>query len=241
MTPAVPVTGLRGVLTGPELRALYTRARCVFFDCDGVIFDSNRFKLEAMRRALSGHTPGELDAMEAFWRANGGASRFVKFEHFFTHIAPRDDVGSEVLAASQRFGLLSRAAYDEVAPVAAALALARATGAERCHVVSGAAEVELQSVFASQNITALFASVQGSPRPKLELVESVLAARGCAPNEALLIGDGAMDFRVCRELGMHFVYLAEYSEWLGAEAALEGAPHVSVAASWDELTRALLG
>ena len=164
MTPAVPVTGLRGVLTGPELRALYTRARCVFFDCDGVIFDSNRFKLEAMRRALSGHTPGELDAMEAFWRANGGASRFVKFEHFFTHIAPRDDVGSEVLAA-----------------------------------------------------------------------------RGCAPNDALLIGDGAMDFRVCRELGMHFVYLAEYSEWLGAEAALEGAPHVSVAASRDELTRALLG
>jgi hypothetical protein len=146
-----------------------------------------------------------------------------------------------VQAASERFGQLSRAAYDDVEPIAAALELARATGAERCHVVSGATQVEMQSVFASKSIAGLFASIQGSPRPKLELVKSVLAARGCAPQQALLIGDGSMDFRVCRELDMQFVYLAEYSEWTGAVAALDGAPRVSVASKWAELTRALLG
>ena len=49
-----------------------------------------------------------------------------------------------------------------------------------------------------------------------------------------------MDFRVCRELDMQFVYLAEYSDWTGAAAALAGSPRVSVASSWAELTRALL-
>lgn len=228
-------------LAGPELRPLYARARCVFFDCDGVIFDSNGFKIAAMRRALDGHAPAAIDAMEAFWRANGGVSRFVKFEHFYTHIAPCDDVPAQVKAASERFGQLARAAYDDVDPIAAALELARAAGAERCHVVSGATEVEMLSVFASKNIAPLFASIQGSPRPKLELVQNVLAARRCSPEDALLIGDGSMDYRVCRELDMQFIYLAEHSDWTGAAAALAGAPRVSVASSWAELTRALLG
>lgn len=224
-----------------ELRQLYTRARCVFFDCDGVIFDSNGFKIAAMRQALEGHEPAQIDAMEAFWRANGGVSRFVKFEHFFTHVAPCDDVPAQVEAASERFGRLARAAYDDVEPIAAALELARAAGVERCHVVSGATEVEMRSVFESKNLASLFASIQGSPRPKLELVQKVLAARGCSPQEALLIGDGSMDFRVCRELDMQFVYLAEHSDWTGAAAALAGAPRVAVAPTWAELTRALLG
>ncbi|HTV17308.1 MAG TPA: HAD family hydrolase [Polyangiaceae bacterium] len=233
--------GLSSVLDNPGLRPLFARARCVFFDCDGVVFDSNGFKITAMRRALDGHTPAELDAMEAFWRANGGVSRFVKFEHFYTHIAPRADVAAEMRAASERFGQLARAAYDDAPPITAALDLARAAGAERCHIVSGATEVEMLSVFSSKNIASLFASIQGSPRPKRELVESVLAARGCPPSEALLIGDGSMDFRVCRELDMEFVFLAEYSDWDGARAALAHAPRVSVAQGWDELTRALLG
>jgi phosphoglycolate phosphatase-like HAD superfamily hydrolase len=232
---------LRSVLADAELRPLFARARCVFFDCDGVIFDSNGFKIAAMRRALDGFALAEIDAMEAFWRANGGVSRFVKFEHFYTQIAPRDDVAARVKASSDRFGELARAAYDEVEPIAAALELARAAGAERCHVVSGATEVEMLSVFGSKNIASLFASIQGSPRPKLELVKRVLDARGCAPGEALLIGDGSMDFRVCRELDMQFVFLSEHSDWTGAAAALAGAPRVSVAASWAELTRSLIG
>lgn len=224
-----------------ELRSLYERARCVFFDCDGVIFDSNGFKIEAMRQALAGHTTAELDQMEAFWRANGGASRFVKFEHFFTRIAPRADVAAEVKAASERFGRLSRAAYETASPVAAALKLARHAGAERCHVVSGATQVEMVSVFSSKNIASLFASIQGSPRPKRELVEVVLAERGCSARDAVLIGDGAMDFRVSQELGIHFIYLAELSEWTGAREALGGAPAVSVAETWADIHRALLG
>lgn len=231
---------LCSVLADPELRPLYARARCVFFDCDGVIFDSNGFKIEAMRRALAGHEPAEIDAMEAFWRANGGVSRFVKFEHFFTHIAPCDDARARVKAACERFGQLARAAYDRVEPIAAALELARDAGAERCHVVSGATEVEMRSVFESQRIAPLFASIQGSPRPKLELVKNVLTARGCSGRDALLIGDGSMDYRVCRELDMQFVYLAEHSDWTDAAAALAGAPRVSVASTWAELTRALI-
>ncbi|HWO11920.1 MAG TPA: HAD hydrolase-like protein [Polyangiaceae bacterium] len=223
-----------------ELGERYRRAPCVFFDCDGVIFDSNGFKIEAMRRTLDGHQPSQVAQMEDFWRSNGGVSRFVKFEHFFTHIAPQADVQGHMRAACARFGALSRAAYDEKEPLPQALRLARATGAERCHVVSGAAQSELVSVFAAKNIGGLFASILGSPRTKLELCQGVLAERRCPPSDAILIGDGAMDFRVCRELGIHFVYLEQFSEWAGAEAALAGAAGVSIASRWDDLLALLL-
>jgi phosphoglycolate phosphatase-like HAD superfamily hydrolase len=236
-----PVAALVNVLDSPELRALYERAPCVFFDCDGVIFDSNGFKIEAMRRTLCDHSASEVEQMEAFWRSNGGASRFVKFEHFYTSIAPRRDVARAVQEASARFGQLSLTAYEGARPVPAALALARATGAERCHVVSGAAQVELESVFASKGIAHLFASILGSPRTKLDLVAGVLAERNCRASEALLIGDGAMDFRVCQELGMQFIYLAELSEWQGAAPALARDPRVAIAPRWVDLSRALLG
>jgi phosphoglycolate phosphatase-like HAD superfamily hydrolase len=229
------------VLRSPELRALYERAPCVFFDCDGVIFDSNGFKIEAMRRTLAGHPATEVEQMEAFWRSNGGASRFFKFEHFYTSIAPRPDVERAMQEASTRFGQLSLEAYAGAQPIAAALELARATGVERCHVVSGAAQVEIRSVFASKGIAHLFSSLLGSPRNKLDLVAGVLRERQCPASEALLIGDGAMDFRVCQQLDMQFIYLAEFSEWVGAAEALARDARVAIAPGWADLTRALLG
>lgn len=222
-----------------RLPALFQRASCVFFDCDGIIYDSNGFKQRAMRHALAGQQEAALAEMSEFWRKNGGMSRFAKLQHFFTQIAPHPDVAGQVAAAAQRFGEYSRAGYDGCEPLAPALRAAEAAGAERCHVVSGAAQSELESVFAAHGIASRFAAILGSPRPKQELVRLVLAEQKCPPERALLIGDGAMDFRVCQALGIHFVYLAEYSEWLGAREQLANAEPVSVAESWQELLLAL--
>lgn len=223
----------------PRLAPLFQRAGCIFFDCDGIIYDSNGFKQRAMRYSLAGQDERALQVMSDFWRKNGGMSRFAKLEHFFTQIAPHPDVPGQVAAAAQRFGEYSRAGYDECAPLPAALRAAAAAGAARCHVVSGAAQSELESVFAAHGIAGHFASVLGSPTPKLELVSTVLAARHCPPERALLIGDGAMDFRVAQALGIHFAYLAQYSEWLGAPEQLAAAEPVSVAETWQELLSGL--
>jgi phosphoglycolate phosphatase-like HAD superfamily hydrolase len=223
----------------PRLAPLFQQAVCIFFDCDGIIYDSNGFKLRAMRHALAGQDERALAEMSDFWRKNGGMSRFAKLQHFFTHIAPHPDVAGQVAAAARRFGETSRAGYDECAPLPAALHAAAVAGAARCHVVSGAAQSELESVFAAHGITSRFASVLGSPTPKLDLVSTVLAAQHCPPERALLIGDGAMDFRVAQALGIHFVYLAQYSEWLGAQEQLAAAEPVSVAETWPELLSGL--
>ena len=61
----------------------YTHA---FFDCDGVILNSNKVKSEAFALALEGESPELVRKFVQYHQKNGGISRFVKFEYFFKHI-----------------------------------------------------------------------------------------------------------------------------------------------------------
>ncbi|HEU5076538.1 MAG TPA: HAD hydrolase-like protein [Polyangiaceae bacterium] len=221
-----------------DFRAKLHGAALVFFDCDGVIFDSNGFKQAAMARVI-GHYPAPLrEAMTAFWRSHGGVSRRVKFGHFFRELVKDPDWEDLTEAAVQRFGEYSLDAFRHVEPLAGALTLMRSVGRERLVVVSGADQKELYQVFRDKQLEPLVSEVLGAPTDKQHLVESVLAARGVHVDEALLIGDGARDFEVCQTLGMHFVYLHEHSEWDGAFEALAQAPNASWAKTWDDLLEA---
>ena len=214
---------------------LYRATRCLFLDCDGVIFDSNGFKLEALRYALAGYPEPPMREMEAHWSANGGVSRYQKLEHFFRELAPTEHVSEAVASAAARFGEYSRRAYAHCAPVPEALQLAQDAGPERCFVVSGADEAELRDVFAEKHLSALVAQICGSPVPKASHVERILQERRCVPADALFIGDGGGDFEVCRRLGVPFIYLDQYSEWTNAKATLKGVASVLVCDTWREL------
>lgn len=222
-----------------ELLDLYRRASCVFLDCDGVIFDSNGFKLDAMLAVLAEYPREQREAMRAYWVANGGVARHVKFRHFFGQIAPQSPLEPLVEDAVARFTEYSLAGYRRSEPRPEALALARDAGAKRCVVVSGALESELRTVFVEKGIERCFDEVLGSPATKRELVERVMKERACPPSSALLVGDGAGDFRVCQALGLHFAYLGELSDWTDAERELRGAPRVSQHRSWAELLEVL--
>jgi len=212
----------------------------VFFDCDGVIFDSNGFKLDALRHALSGYPAPAIAQMELFWSAHGGMARYPKLEHFFRNILPIDgqsteDTSMQLHRAAARFGEFARRAFISARPIAEALALARHAGSERCFVVSGADQGELCDIFRDKQLSPLFKEVCGSPTKKLAHVTRILAERHCESRRALLIGDGAIDFQVCQSLGMPFIYLDQHSEWTAAKATLAGAPNVALFDTWPEV------
>lgn len=218
-----------------DLLRLLGRAPCVFLDCDGVIFDSNEFKLRAMQRVLAGYPEAMRSRMTQYWRDNGGMARGVKFRHFFEVIAKAADPEAQTRRAVADFGPLSLEGYRSVDPLPGALAFARHVGRARCFVVSGAEQTELRQVFHDKQIANLFADVLGSPPKKLDLVRHVLERVGAKPSETLLIGDGFRDFEVCRTLTMRFVYLAAHSDWYSAERTLAEAPNVTWAPDWPTL------
>lgn len=229
--------------TPGSLRPLYRRARCVFLDCDGVVFDSNAFKVDALMAVIGDEPKAAQDEMLRYWRKSGGLSRYVKLEHFYRDIVGADDIGADEVEAKvaegvAAFGVVSRAGYENVSPVPEAMRLIEDAGPERCWVISGTDQRELRDVFRDQGIDDRFAGVLGSPTTKPEHIARVLAETGAAPEEALFVGDGAGDLRACVETGVPFVYLAQMSEWEGADEALAETDAV-VARDWPELLAAV--
>lgn len=56
------------------------------FDCDGVIFDSNKVKTEGFKYTLSKYPNNKVNDLINYHKANGGISRYEKFEYFFKEI-----------------------------------------------------------------------------------------------------------------------------------------------------------
>jgi phosphoglycolate phosphatase-like HAD superfamily hydrolase len=221
------------------LPSQYREAPCLFLDCDGVIFDSNGFKLEAMRAVLAEYPRAAVEQMEQFWSANGGMSRQKKFHHFFERLQVVPDAPARIDEAIERFGQLSREAFVSAKPIPEALLLARDAGPARTVVVSGADQAELRDIFAEKGLSKLVGGVYGSPTSKLDHVARILREHACPPGRALFIGDGGGDFEVCRTLGVPFVYLAQFSDWRDAARALDGASDTARFDSWPELLSAL--
>lgn len=224
--------------TPGSLAPLYERARCIFLDCDGVVFDSNAFKVDALKAVIANESEAAQEGMLRYWRKSGGLSRYVKLDHFYRNIVGADDVEARVADGVRVFGERSRAGYRTVSPVPEAITLIRDAERERCFVVSGTDQEELRDVFREQGIDGLFSGVLGSPTTKPEHIRRVLSDWACAPSMAMFVGDGAGDLRACEETGVPFVYLAEMSEWEGADEAL-AETEAFVARTWTELLAAV--
>jgi phosphoglycolate phosphatase-like HAD superfamily hydrolase len=177
--------------------------------------------------------------MLEYWSNRGGVSRYVKFQHFAENILGLDDPKSCVDGLLAQFTVLSRVGYHQHNPVPQAMRLVKATGPERCFVISGTDQNELREVFEAKGLSKHFADVLGSPRKKHQHIPDILHAHHCSPEQALFVGDGSGDFDACQQTGVHFVYLAQMSEWRDAEQVLSNAPNVSRYDHWDQLLQAL--
>jgi phosphoglycolate phosphatase-like HAD superfamily hydrolase len=215
------------------------KPRVTFMDCDGVIFDVNAAKLRAFDQAVSEFPRAARDRLMAHHAQAGGVSRYDRFRWFFTEVVEVDDVNAAVEKAVERFGAITRRAYDDLKPRPEALRFAeRMGGAESVHVVSGSDQNELRAIFDDHGITDRFASVLGSPKRKAEHFEEVLAARGVAPSEAVMVGDGAGDFRAAKKVGVRFVFLGEMTTWTDWRDAIDDS--VLVAHTWSDLQKSSL-
>lgn len=192
--------------------------RCLVFDCDGVVLDSNAVKTEAFHEvALPFGTAAAQDFVD-YHQANGGISRYRKFEYFLQEIVGGDGALAllpgllDQYAAAVRQGLLDCA----VAPGLQALR-AQLPGS-RWLIVSGGDEAELRDVFSVRGLDGLFdGGIFGSPTPKDRILSRELAS-GNIVGPALFLGDSRFDYLCAHEAGLDFVFLQAWSEFHDAAA-----------------------
>lgn len=183
------------------------------FDCDGVLLNSNVVKTEAFYRSAEPYGADKAEALVAFHVANGGVSRYVKFEYFLTDI-----VGYECVEAGELQALLDAyAGYVQDGLMNCEMAtglsqLKKLTPESSWMVVSGGDQEELRRVFSARGIDIYFeGGIYGSPQTKDQILTWAAEAEVLS-SPAVFVGDSQYDFEAASRAGLDFIFVSAWSE-----------------------------
>jgi phosphoglycolate phosphatase-like HAD superfamily hydrolase len=195
--------------------------KTLVFDCDGVILDSNKVKTQAFYNAALPYGEAAAQALVDYHVANGGISRYKKFEYFLETLVAQyaaDVCGPDLdallgaYAASVRQGLLNCSVATGLTELRAA------TPDARWLIVSGGDQAELREVFAQRGLADMFdGGIFGSPASKDEILSSQLANGNILPR-ALFIGDSRYDHFASAGAGLDFLFVSQWTEFSGWQA-----------------------
>jgi len=185
----------------------------IVFDCDGVLLDSNRVKTDAFRTVASQFGDQAADELVRFHVANGGVSRYRKFEHLLGGILGRATTEAEVQRLAGEYG---KCVFEELlrCPVATELSRLRAESSHATWmVVSGGAEFELRKVFAERGLAELFdGGIHGSPATKDEILGRQIES-GALTLPGLFLGDSRYDHEAAIRAGLDFIFVHGWTEF----------------------------
>jgi len=191
------------------------------FDCDGVLLNSNRIKTNAFKAISEVYGDDAITAFINYHISNGGVSRYEKIAYFCHEIlgvANPKELTQILLDQFADYVFAELLTCDEAPCLREFLQVLNQN--HTCFVVSGGDEKELNRVFSSRGLSKLFETVIGSPRNKLEILES-LRNMGKLGNNPIFIGDAEYDFKAADHFGIDFIFLSAMSEFKGWERFFE--------------------
>ncbi|EKO3550809.1 HAD family hydrolase [Vibrio fluvialis] len=182
------------------------------FDCDGVIFNSNQLKIDAMKNALQANFSDKelIENCLNYFRNNFGKSRFHHVNYFLNSILK---VSSDQIMKFNDLILNDFSNKCRDLYLSAELTPGFAEFLEQCkgkrYVASGSEQDELREVFIKRDIYKLFDGVLGSPTPKSELVKEILYKENTT--NAVMFGDSESDMFAAQDNGIDFVFYSPFS------------------------------
>lgn len=184
----------------------------IAFDCDGVLLNSNQIKSQAFYRIALPYGQELAQQLLDFHVANGGISRFLKFDHFWTNILGATRSESEIQSLIAAYGSLVRESLVNCECTSGLEALRFQTSTAKWAVVSGGMQIELREVFRTRNLDVLFdGGIYGSPSSKDDIFLQQLGM-GNLLHPGLYFGDSFYDYFAAQRAGFDFVFISKWTE-----------------------------
>ncbi|SNC66968.1 Phosphoglycolate phosphatase, HAD superfamily [Marinobacter sp. es.048] len=187
----------------------------LIFDCDGVVLDSNAVKTRAFYETALEFGQDAAEQLVAYHKANGGVSRFKKFDYFLANIVknvdplPSREELVEKYARKVREGLVESRVEPNID------VMKRLTPDSNWLIVSGGAQDELRWVFSEKGIDVLFeGGIFGSPDSKEEILDREIT-KGNIVEPALFIGDSKYDYLAAKKYNIDFLFIKQWTEFAG--------------------------
>jgi phosphoglycolate phosphatase-like HAD superfamily hydrolase len=183
--------------------------RAVILDFDGVILDSVGVKTRTFARLFQDHGPTVVRQVIDYHLANGGVSRFEKFEHIYRNFLHETLSGAESARLGDRFKSL---AFDEIVKApwipGAQEFLHDNFRRSLLFVASGTPEDELREIIRLRHLNGKLQGAFGSPASKAQILNRIMAENDLARSDVVFVGDAMTDFHAAMESGVKFIGIA---------------------------------
>ena len=183
----------------------------LFFDCDGVILNSNKIKTDAFYKLALNF--GELQAQKLVNHhlENGGISRYEKIKFFQKNILKNTNIKlyQELV---DNYGKILKEKLIKAEISKGVFKIKQFFPNSKITVVSGSDQNELRWLFKEKRIDHLFNNgIFGSPKNKIEILEEIFSGfKG--EEKSIFIGDSKYDFEVSKFFKIDFVFISEWSD-----------------------------
>ncbi|MDC1175697.1 HAD family hydrolase [Bacteriovoracaceae bacterium] len=184
-----------------------------FFDCDGVILDSNKIKTEAFYDIALPYGENIAKDFVEYHKANGGVSRFEKCRYLIEDLVGQSGNQESIDDAVQRFAVLVKERLIKSAEVEGVTQLLQKLKGKRVYVISGGKQEELREVFEIRGLSRFFTAIYGSPSTKYEIIEALKKSE--VFQSPIFFGDSKIDYEVASHYQMDFVFIYGVSEFRG--------------------------
>jgi len=201
-------------LSGYNASMDLTQYKTLVLDCDGVVLNSNKTKVNAYFEVAKRHgaTDEQAQALVDHHVQKGSFPRNGKIDYYLKEIRKQEVTPQLMQAYMHTFDeILDRTLMEcEIAP--GLDALRQATQHSQWMLLSGGDQRELRTIFARRNLAPLFdAGIFGGPDTK-DIVLAREIANGHLQLPALFIGDSKYDFEAASRAGLDFVFLSDWTE-----------------------------
>jgi len=188
--------------------------KTIVFDCDGVLLNSNKTKVQAYYGVAKrmGGTDAQAQAFVDYHIAKGSYPRNGKIKHYLANIVHQKETPELTEQYLNAFDEILDETLMQCELAEGLLDLKRHTHGARWMVLSGGDQVGLREIFSRRGLTQYFeCGVFGGP----EIKEHVLVreiANGNIQLPALFVGDSKYDHQASTGAGLDFVFLSNWTE-----------------------------
>ena len=218
-----------------------TKYKTWFFDCDGVLLDSNHLKSEAYYELAKPFGESYAKALVTYHKKFGGISRFEKFSYFFENILKQEDSNKAIQKSISNYGELIKLKLIQCVETDGLRDFLESIPPNcKKYVVSGAPQNELKVVFKRrERLDKYFDKIYGSPDTKEEIFNHILySAESISP--AVFIGDSLYDYQMSKQFKLDFIFMAQFTEFQKWEIFFKDKHDITVVRNLNNLLTMLV-